>query len=255
MDRLEGKVILVTGAARGLGEAVARIGVEQGAKVLLADVNDEVGAAVAASLGESAAYVHLDVRAKSQWDNAVADAQSRFGHLDVLVNNAAILRAGALETFPLEDYREVIDVNQTGPFLGMQAVIPAMRAAGRGSIINVSSTDGVQGMGGVIGYGASKWALRGMTKIAAQELGPLNIRVNAVNPGGMLTEMSKGIRVPGVELNGEQVQLRWALNRFAKLEEVANVILFLASEEATYTTGADIPCDGGATIGPRYIKT
>src|SRR3954469_23464218 len=102
MDRLEGKVILVTGAARGLGEAVARIGVEQGAKVLLADVSDEVGAAVAASLGESAAYVHLDVRAKSQWDNAVADAQSRFGHLDVLVNNAAILRAGALETFPLE---------------------------------------------------------------------------------------------------------------------------------------------------------
>jgi 3alpha(or 20beta)-hydroxysteroid dehydrogenase len=255
MDRLEGKVILVTGAARGLGEVVARIGVEQGAKVLLVDVNDERGAAVAADLGERAAYVHLDVREKGDWANAVALAQSRFGHLDVLVNNAAILRAGSLETFSLEDYREVIEVNQTGAFLGMQAVVPAMRAAGRGSIINVSSTDGVQGMGGVIAYGASKWALRGMTKIAAQELGPLNIRVNSVNPGGMRTEMSNGISVPGVELNGEQVQLRWALNRFAKLEEVANVILFLASEEATYTTGADIPCDGGATIGPRYIKT
>ncbi|MEO8697713.1 MAG: SDR family NAD(P)-dependent oxidoreductase, partial [Acidimicrobiales bacterium] len=229
MDRLEGKVVLVTGAARGLGEVVARIGVEQGAKVLLVDVNDERGTTVAASLGERASYVHLDVRDKADWDNAVAHAQSRFGHLDVLVNNAAILMAGALETFSLEDYREVIDVNQTGAFLGMQAVIPAMRAAGRGSIINVSSTDGVQGMGGVIAYGASKWALRGMTKIAAQELGPLNIRVNSVNPGGILTEMSKGISVPGVELNGDEVQLRWALNRFGKLDEVANVILFLAS--------------------------
>ena len=255
MDRLEGKVILVTGAARGLGEVVARVGVEQGAKVVLVDVNDELGAAVAAKLGDRAAYVHLDVREKADWDNAVSFALSRFGHLDVLVNNAAILRAGSLETFALEDFREVVEVNQTGPFPGMQAVVPAMRAAGRGSIINVSSTDGIQGMGGVIAYGASKWALRGMTKIAAQELGPLNIRVNSVNPGGIRTEMSNGISVPGVELNGDEVIMRWALNRFAKLEEVANVILFLASEEATYTTGADIPCDGGATIGPRYVRT
>ena len=255
MDRLAGKVILVTGAARGLGEVVARGGVEQGAKVMLVDINDERGLAVATALGDSAVYAHLDVREKADWGNAVALAQSHFGHLDVLVNNAAILRAGSLETFAVEDFREVVEVNQIGPFLGMQAVVPAMRAAGRGSIINVSSTDGVQGMGGVIAYGASKWALRGMTKIAAQELGPLNIRVNSVNPGGILTEMSNGISVPGIELNGDEVRMRWALNRFGRLEEVANVILFLASEEATYTTGADIACDGGSTIGPRYVKT
>jgi 3alpha(or 20beta)-hydroxysteroid dehydrogenase len=254
-QRLHGKVILVTGAARGLGEVVSRLAVERGACALLTDVDDATGRAVAERLGERAAYQHLDVRDEKNWTDAVTAAQTKFGHLDVLVNNAAILRAGSLETFSLDDYREVIEVNQTGAFLGIRAVVPAMRDAGRGSIVNVASTDGVQGMGGVIAYGASKWALRGMTKIAAQELGPLNIRVNSVNPGGMRTEMSRGIVVPGVELNGEEVQRRWALNRFAELEEIANVILFLASEEATYTTGADIACDGGATIGPRYVKS
>jgi 3alpha(or 20beta)-hydroxysteroid dehydrogenase len=253
MGRLDGKVILVTGAARGLGETIARLGVEQGAKVALGDLLDDAGELVAKDLGDAAAYLHLDVRSEDDWSRAVDEAQTRFGHLDVLVNNAAILRAGALEEFSLEDFEAVVAVNQTGPFLGMRAVVPAMRAAGRGSIVNVSSTDGYHGMGGTIGYGASKWALRGMSKIAAQELGPMNIRVNTIFPGGLLTEMSKGVKVPGVELNAEQVQKRWALNRFAKLEEVANVALFLASEEATYTTGAEITCDGGSTIGPRYI--
>jgi 3alpha(or 20beta)-hydroxysteroid dehydrogenase len=255
MERLSGKVLLVTGAARGLGAVVARLAVAQGAKVLLSDTNDVLGASVANEIGAGAAYRRLDVREKTDWDRAIEHAQVTFGHLDVLVNNAAILKAGALETFSVDDFREVVEVNQTGAFIGMQAVVPAMRSAGRGSIINVSSTDGVQGMGGVIAYGASKWALRGMTKIAAQELGPLNIRVNCVNPGGIMTEMSRGVAVPGVELNGDEVIKRWALNRFGQLEEVARVILFLASEEATYTTGADIACDGGATIGPRYVKS
>jgi 3alpha(or 20beta)-hydroxysteroid dehydrogenase len=253
MGRLDGKVMLVTGAARGLGEAIARLGVAQGASVTLADVRDDDGERVAKEIGERAAYVHLDVRDEDQWATAVEETQTRFGHLDVLVNNAAILLAGALETFSLEDFETVVAVNQTGPFLGMRAVVPAMRAAGRGSIINVSSTDGYHGMGGTIGYGASKWALRGMSKIAAQELGPENIRVNAIFPGGLRTEMSKDVKVPGVELNAEQVQKRWALNRFAELDEVAGVALFLASEEATYTTGAEITCDGGSTIGPRYV--
>jgi 3alpha(or 20beta)-hydroxysteroid dehydrogenase len=253
MGRLDGKVIVVTGAARGLGETVARLGVGQGAQVVLADVRDEEGEAVARELGDDAVFTHLDVRSETDWTDAVALAQSRFGHLDVLVNNAAILLAGSLETFSREDFDRVVAVNQTGPFLGMKAVVPAMRTAGRGSIVNVSSTDGLHGMGGVIAYGASKWALRGMSKIAAQELGPLNIRVNTVFPGGIRTEMSKDIRVPGVELGADQVVLRWPLHRFAELEEVANVILFLASEEATYTTGAEITCDGGATIGPRYV--
>jgi 3alpha(or 20beta)-hydroxysteroid dehydrogenase len=253
MSRLDGKVMLVTGAARGLGASVVRLGVEQGARVLLTDVTDDTGAALARELGDHAEYVHLDVRVEHEWATAVARAQERFGHLDVLVNNAAVLVAGLLETFAVEDFEMLVAVNQTGPFLGMKAAVPAMRAAGRGSIVNVSSTDGVQGMGGVIGYGATKWALRGMSKIAAQELGPFNIRVNTVIPGGMRTEMSTGVQVPGIELGPDQVTRRWALQRFAELEEVANVILFLASEEATYTTGAEITCDGGATVGPRYV--
>jgi 3alpha(or 20beta)-hydroxysteroid dehydrogenase len=145
-----------------------------------------------------------------------------------------------------------VAINEVGPFLGMKWVVPSMRRAGRGSIVNVSSTDGLFGREGVIAYGGSKWALRGMTKIAAQELGPMNIRVNSVHPGGIQTEMSRGISNPGVTLTREQVERRWALQRSPLLEEVANVVIFLASEEATYTTGAEIACDGGATVGPRY---
>jgi 3alpha(or 20beta)-hydroxysteroid dehydrogenase len=252
MRRLEGKVMLVTGAARGLGEVVARLGVEQGAKALLVDVLDDRGAAVAAAIGEDASYAHLDVREEADWAAGVAYAVSRFGHLDVLVNNAAILRLGSLETFSVEDFRQVSAVNQLGPFLGMRAVAPAMRAAGRGSIINVASTDGLHGRPGAIAYGASKWALRGMTKIAAQDLGPYNIRVNSVHPGGLRTEMSAGVTPTAPGLTQDQVKRQWALGRFPELAEVANVILFLASDEATYTTGTEITADGGATIGPRY---
>ena len=253
MGQLDGKVMLVTGAARGLGECTARTAVARGAQVLLTDVTDERGARVADALGDAAHYRHLDVRDEGDWEAAVEAVGSRFGHLDVLVNNAAILRAGSLETFSVDDFRAVVEVNEIGPFLGMRAVVPAMRSAGRGSIVNISSTDGLQGMGGVLAYGATKWALRGMTKIAAQELGPLNIQVTSVHPGGIMTEMSRGVSVPGVELTADQVTRRWALSRFAELEEVANVILFLASEESTYCTGTEIAVDGGATIGPRYV--
>ena len=253
MSSLDGKVVLVTGGARGLGEVVARLAVARGAKVMIGDVNDERGTKVAAELGEEATYRSLDVRQEADWKSAVDAACARYGHLDVLVNNAAILRVGDLETFSAQDFRDVVEVNQVGPFLGMKAVIPAMRIAGRGSIINVTSTDGMFGRGGVIAYGGCKWALRGMTKIAAQELGGLNIRVNSVYPGGIQTEMSRGVSSPGVELTPDQVKMRWALQRFPELEEVARVILFLASDEATYTTGSEIACDGGATIGPRYV--
>jgi 3alpha(or 20beta)-hydroxysteroid dehydrogenase len=251
-SRLNGKVLLVTGASRGLGESIARDAVAQGASVLLVDVADDPGAATATELGRQAAYLHLDVRDEQGWDSAVAFAEDHFGHLDVLVNNAAILRVGEMETFALSDFREVVEVNQLGPFLGMRAAIPAMRRAGRGSIINISSTDGIVGQGGVLAYGGSKWALRGMSKIAAQELGPLNIRVNCVLPGGIWTEMSAGPKPPGITLTPDQVKMRWALQRFGQLGEVAAAVLFLASEEATYTTGAEITCDGGATNGPRY---
>jgi len=259
MDQLDGKVMVVTGAARGLGEVVARLAVQRGAKVVMVDVRDELGESLAGELGAATVYLHCDVRDEQDWAKAVSTAESDFGRLDVLVNNAAVLRLGLLEDFALEDFKALVAVNEIGVFLGMRAVIPAMRRAGRGSIINVGSTDALHGMAGVCGYAATKWALRGMTKSAAQELGPLNIRVNAVHPGGIRTEMSKDIVPPanlgaGAPIAPDRVRFRWPLQRYPELHEVANVILFLASEAATYTTGQDIACDGGATIGPRYVN-
>jgi 3alpha(or 20beta)-hydroxysteroid dehydrogenase len=252
MGRLDGHVMLITGAARGLGAVTAQLAVEQGAKVVLCDVRDELGEAVAEELGDSAKYRHLDVRDEGSWAQAVDFTQSRFGQLDALVNDAAVLRVGPLESFSVEDFRELVDTNQLGPFLGMRAAAPAMRAAGGGSIVNVGSVDAMHGMGGVCAYAGTKWALRGMTKCAAQELGPLGIRVNAVHPGGIRTEMGVGIVVPEIDLTHDQVKTLWALQRFPELSEVANVILYLTSDEASYTTGQDIAVDGGASIGPRY---
>ena len=266
MGQLDGKVLLVTGAARGLGAVIARDGVAQGARVVLADVLDDEGASVAAGLGDDAVYVHLDVRVEADWAAGVALAESRFGGLDVLVNNAAVLRKGRIESFAVEEFREVFEVNQLGPFLGMRAVIPAMVKAGRGSIVNVGSIDAIEThvVPGMLAYEGSKWGLRGMTKVAAQELGPLNIRVNSVHPGDYHHEMvdpnpgrepadNSGKRM-AKRLTPDQVKAWWALGRVAAPEEIASMVLFLASEQSTYTTGADIVCDGGATIGSRYVN-
>jgi 3alpha(or 20beta)-hydroxysteroid dehydrogenase len=254
MGRLAGKVLLVTGAAQGLGESVARMAVDEGANVLLVDIEDDMAKSVASDLGENGAYLHTDVRNEAAWTAAVEFAVDHFGHLDVLVNNAAILRVGTVMDISVEDVTELFEVNQLGPLLGMKAVVPAMKVAGRGSIINIGSTDAMHGKYGVIGYGATKWALRGMTKMAAQELGEFNIRVNSVHPGGIRTNMSAGLVTPGRTLTSDQAKMLWALRRFPEIEEVTRVVLFLASEEATYTTGTDITADGGATIGPRYVK-
>jgi 3alpha(or 20beta)-hydroxysteroid dehydrogenase len=253
MQMLTGKVLLVTGAARGLGEVIARLAVRGGADVVLADVSDGTGEVVAKELGERAAYFHLDVRKERDWADAVAFTQRHFGHLDVLVNDAAILRAGPLETFTVEDFMAQVEVNQLGPFLGIKAVVPAMRSAGGGSIVNIGSVDAIHGMGGVLAYAGTKWAIRGMTKSAAQELGPENIRVNSVHPGGMHTHMTDDVVVPGIELGPDQIRKRWAINRFARIEEIASVVLFLASDDSSYCTGADFAVDGGSTVGPRYV--
>src|SRR5689334_22188922 len=180
MGRLDGKVAIVSGAARGQGEAEARLFVAEGAKVVLGDVLDDVGGKVAESLGDDARYVHLDVANPDDWRAAVDTARSTFGKLNVLINNAGILKVGAIETQPLEEYLSVINVNQVGCFLGMQAVIPAMRDAGGGSIVNTSSVSGLIGTVGLAAYTASKFAIRGMTKVAAMELGHSGIRVNSV---------------------------------------------------------------------------
>jgi 3alpha(or 20beta)-hydroxysteroid dehydrogenase len=242
--RLAGRVALISGAARGQGAAEARLFAAEGAAVVLGDVLDGEGSAVAAEIGPAAAYVHLDVTREDAWREAVGVARARFGRLDVLVNNAGILRAGPIETLPLEDFETVVRVNQVGCFLGMRAAIPAMRAAGRGSIVNVSSIAGIRGRPGVVAYVASKWAITGMTKTAAIELGPLGIRVNSIHPGAIDTPM---IAAPEFSAAREAHLATLPIARIGVSGDVAPLALFLASDESAYCTGAEFVVDGGAT--------
>ncbi len=255
MGRLDGKVALITGAARGQGAAFARRFVAEGAEVLLTDVMDDDGKQLAGELGESARYLHHDVTNEASWDEAVGSAVDSFGKLNVLINNAGILKWSPMHRVTLDDYMAVITVNQVGCFLGMKAVIRSMREAGGGSIINQSSTSGLEGMAGVISYSASKFAVRGMTKTAALELGRFGIRVNAVCPGGINTQMGNPF-----EQEGEDLKKNYEMNpipRIGSPEEVAGMMVFLASDESSFCTGADFVVDGGYTIGknPMYQKS
>ena len=245
MARLDGKVALITGGARGQGAAEARLFCAEGARVVIADVLDEAGRALAAQLGEAAISLRLDVTREDDWARAVAATQQHFGRLDVLVNNAGIVRTGYLERHSLADYRAVVDVNQVGVFLGMRAVVAAMREAGGGSIVNISSNAGLEGVEGVIGYVASKWAVRGMTKTAALELGQYGIRVNSVHPGGVDTPM-----LGGAELGHMAAKNPFAdqpIPRIGQPEEIARAVLFAAAEEIDYLNGSTIVVDGGMT--------
>ncbi len=247
MGRLDGKVALITGAARGQGEAEARLFVSEGARVLLADVLDEAGATLATGLGEAARYVRLDVRREDDWARAVGTAVEAFGKLDVLVNNAGVVHASPIEQTSLADYERVIAVNQVGVFLGMRAAIAPMRDAGGGSIVNISSNAGLEGVPGVIGYSASKWAVRGMTKTAALELGRYGIRVNSVHPGAVDTEMINGPEFESVDKGSLYASL--PISRVGQPVEIARLVLFLASDESSYSTGAEFVADGGIMAG------
>jgi 3alpha(or 20beta)-hydroxysteroid dehydrogenase len=247
MGRLDGKVALISGGARGQGEAEARRFVAEGARVVLGDVLEDECRAVADSLGDAARAVRLDVTQEEDWARAVATALDAFGRLDVLVNNAGIVRTGQLEDMSLADYRAVIDVNQVGTFLGMRAVVRAMRAAGGGSIINISSNAGMEGVQGVIGYVASKWAVRGMTKSAALELGRYGIRVNSVHPGGVATPMIASDDFDSIDQDA--VFGAQPIPRVGQPEEIASLVLFLASDEASYSTGSEFVADGGGLAG------
>jgi 3alpha(or 20beta)-hydroxysteroid dehydrogenase len=244
MGRLDSKVAIVTGAARGQGEAEARLFVAEGAKVVLGDVLDDLGKAVAGDLGDRATYVHMDVGREEDWDDAVR-AAGTLGRLNVLVNNAAIIRPAAIVDTSLADYLSVINVNQVGCFLGVRSAVEPMRAAGGGSIVNISSMDGLGSKNGLISYSASKFAVRGMTKTAALELGQYGIRVNSIHPGGVNTPMGN----PAGDDSIAPAFARLPIPRIGEPIEIAYMALFLASDEASYCTGAEFVVDGGWTCG------
>lgn len=247
MNNLNGKVALITGAARGQGAAEARLFAQRGAKVMLCDILDDEGQAVAAEIGANAAYLRLDVTSEASWQAAVKATVSKFGKLNVLVNNAGIVKVTALADCPLEEYMQVIQVNQIGVFLGMKTVAPAMKQAGGGSIVNISSIDGLIGMTGGTAYCASKFAVRGMTKVAALELGKDGIRVNSIHPGGILTPMITGAGLDA-QTAGE-IFGRVPLQRIGQPEEIATLAAYLASDDASYSTGSEFIADGGLTAG------
>jgi 3alpha(or 20beta)-hydroxysteroid dehydrogenase len=251
MGKLDGKVAIVTGGARGQGEAEVRRFVQEGATVVFGDVLDDLGEKVAADLGDAATYLHHDVRSEDAWADLVASTKDRHGGVDVLINNAGVLDFGTLthET-SLEAYMRLVEINQIGVFLGMRAVIPAMLERRKGSIVNISSTNGFAGYGGTIAYTASKFAVRGMTKTAALEYGKAGIRVNSIHPGGIDTPMTRTEDLGEMtEADQDAMYDSFALARVGKPEEVANLALFLASDESSYCTGAEFLVDGGMLAG------
>lgn len=244
MGRLESKIAIVTGGAMGQGEAIVRAYVAEGARVVIADVAKEQGQALADELGASAHFAHHDVSDAVSWAAVVDDANTRFGPVDVLANNAGILRFGDIERMPPEEVELLWRVNQMGVFLGMQAVTRTMRKNGGGSIINASSVEGLAGMPSCTAYAATKWAIRGMTKCAAMELGPKGIRVNSVHPGMIDTPMT---RVHGGDAAMEFGASKVPLRRVGVPDDIAPVYVFLASDESSYINGAEIAVDGGVT--------
>ncbi len=236
MGRVDGKVALISGAARGMGASHARLLAAEGARVVLGDVLDDEGRAVAEEIGDAARYVHLDVTSPDDWAAAVGLTLNAFGTLNVLVNNAGIVYRRRLRNLERERWQRVLDVNLTGTMLGMRAVIEPMTAAGGGSIINMSSIQAMRGTPGNHGYVASKWAIRGLTKSAALELAPNNIRVNSLHPGMIRTPMTAHMPEDLVSS---------PLGRIGEPVEVSTFVLFLASDESSFATGAEFVMDGG----------
>ena len=252
MGRLDGKVAIISGGARGQGEAEVRLFAAEGAKVVLGDVLHDLGEAVAADVGPDSHYLPLDVTDPEAWQAAVAETTSRFGPPTVLVNNAGVLQFGVstIDT-TLEEYMRVIGINQVGVFLGMKHAAPAMIAGGGGPIVNISSTNGLAGYGGTVAYTASKFAVRGMTKTAALELGRHGIRVNSIHPGGVDTPMTARDSLGGTITEEEQnaAYAMLPLGRPAQPAEIARLALYLASDESSYSTGAEFIADGGMLAG------
>ena len=236
MGRLDGKVAVITGGARGQGAAEGALFVSEGATVYLTDVLDDDGAKTAADVG--ATFLHHDVTEPAQWQAVVDRVVADHDRLDVLVNNAGILHWATMTETPLEVWNRVLAVNQTGVFLGMQTAARPMKRNRSGSIINISSIGGMRGASACFAYGATKWAVRGMTKGAAQELGPFGIRVNSIHPGVIDTPMM-------ADQDLDAIASRVPLGRYANADEVAKLALWLASDDSAYASGAEFVLDGG----------
>ncbi|MDH4143898.1 MAG: glucose 1-dehydrogenase [Acidimicrobiia bacterium] len=242
MGRLDGKVAVITGGARGQGADEGRLFAAEGATVVLTDVRDDEGGRTAAELGVE--YLHLDVTSEAEWQGVVDDVVARHGGIDVLVNHAGIWLGSKIVNTDVDQYMRLIDINQTGVFLGMRTVAAPMSAAGRGSIVNISSVAGHIGGPSQVAYSASKFAVRGMTKIAAKELGRYGVRVNSIHPGFIETEMLA--ELPAMQRGDQRRMLRAVpLGRMGESRDIANLALFLASEESGYCTGQEFVCDGG----------
>lgn len=250
MGRLDNKVAIITGGARGLGAATAKLFTSEGADVVIGDVRDDLGKQLADDLGARARYVHLDVADTDAWDAAVAVAESDFGGLDALVNNAGLFELRPIAQTTLDDYMRIVSVNQIGTFLGIKASLGALKARGGGSVVNVSSTQGLVGISGGAAYSSSKFAIRGLTKVAALELGQYGIRANSVHPGGMDTPMVSTPSVDDVVADRDAHYRGWPIPRIGQPEEIAELVLFLASDASSYCTGAEFVADGGSVIGP-----
>ena len=241
MTRMHGKTAIVTGGGKGMGEAAVRLLAAEGANVIVADVDEDAAGALASELGATVRFERLDVRSPEQWGEVTKKAESAFGSIDVLVNNAGIADPAPLEAWDLARLQRTLDVNLIGVINGIQAVAPPMKRAGGGSIVNIGSVGAFQGVPRMSGYVASKWAVRGLTKSAALELGAHGIRVNAVHPGQTETPMTKG-----VSFNVDNI----ALGRVGQPHDIARIVLFLASDDAAFITGADFVGDGGQLAGP-----
>ncbi|MFF4581384.1 SDR family NAD(P)-dependent oxidoreductase [Streptomyces sp. NPDC001389] len=269
MGKLDGRVVVITGAARGQGEQEARLFAAEGARVVLGDVLDEQGAAVAEEIAEETAeewggdrvrYVRLDVSREEDWAAAVAVAKEAFGRVDGLVNNAGILRFNELTSTPLEEFRQVVQVNQVGAFLGIKAIAPEIEAAGGGTIVNTSSYTGLTGMAYVGAYAATKAAILGLTRVAALELAAKNIRVNAMCPGAVDTPMANpglldpaGLTDEARESMADLYRRVVPLGRVGRPEEIARLALFLTSEDSSYITGQPFVIDGGWMAGVSIL--
>jgi 3alpha(or 20beta)-hydroxysteroid dehydrogenase len=239
-EELAGKIALISGGARGMGETHARTFVDRGAKVVLGDILDDAGTALAQELGDNAVYIHLDVTSSADWDAAVALAVSTFGGLNVLVNNAGIAGGGPIGEYTEKAWNTIIGINLTGQFLGITAAKDALVASAPSSIINISSTNGFQGSAALHGYTAAKFGVRGLTKSVAMELGSQGIRVNSVHPGPVRTPMTDTL---------DTSNLPSALHRIGEPEEISKLVAFLASEDSSYSTGSEFIADGGQLAG------